>query len=228
MTVILVVAAHPDDEVLGCGGSLARWVSEGAEVHALILGEGATSRADVELGFQMKRKVACLHSDAQKATNVLGLKTLVISNYPDNSFDTVPLLNVVKTIESAIDDLQPDVVLTQHGGDLNVDHVITYRATLAATRPIKGCSVRKVLAYEVLSSSEWAFNRFSPAFHPNYFVDISETLDKKIDAMKMYKSELREFPHPRSEKTMRARAEYWGSVVGCPAAEAFELVRNFE
>ncbi|MCX7047840.1 MAG: PIG-L family deacetylase, partial [Candidatus Sumerlaeota bacterium] len=118
------------------------------------------------------------------------------------------------------------VVFTQHGGDLNVDHSQTFRATLTATRTMAGCPVKTVYAYEVASSTEWAFQKLSPVFHPNVFFDISHTLEKKIKAMRVYESEARAFPHPRSSEALRAIAIRWGSVSGLGAAEAFELVRE--
>jgi LmbE family N-acetylglucosaminyl deacetylase len=145
---------------------------------------------------------------------------------PDNRFDTLPMLEVVKLIEELVERLKPETVYTQHGGDLNVDHVVTFRATLTATRPVLGCPVKAVYAYEVASSSEWAFQQFSPTFQPSMFVDISQTLELKIRAMQTYESEARAFPHPRSPEALRAAAHRWGTVVGLPAAEAFHLIRK--
>jgi LmbE family N-acetylglucosaminyl deacetylase len=125
-----------------------------------------------------------------------------------------------------VSDLQPSAVYTQHGGDLNIDHLVTYRATLTATRPMEGTPVKAVYAYEVASSTEWAFQKFSPPFHPSVFVDINDTLEKKIEGMQHYESEARPFPHPRSPEALRAIAHRWGSVVGLKAAEAFEVVRE--
>jgi LmbE family N-acetylglucosaminyl deacetylase len=140
---------------------------------------------------------------------------------PDNRFDTVPLLDIVKLIEGLIEQIKPSVVYTQHGGDLNVDHRALYEATLAATRPLPGSCVRSVLSYEVASSTEWAFGQFAPAFHPNVFVEISDTLPAKIAAMQAYESEARAFPHPRAPESLEAMARRWGSTVGVAAAEAF-------
>lgn len=222
---VLVVAAHPDDEVLGCGGTIARLAREGHEVHIAILGEGITSRyrqrehADLALLEQ-------LHARSHDVAKLLGARSLSLHQLPDNRFDTVPLLDVIKIVESLVERLRPETVYTQHGGDLNIDHVVTYRATLTATRPVAGMPVSAVYAYEVASSTEWAFQRFSPAFHANAFVDISDTLELKIEAMQRYESEARPFPHPRSPEALRAIARRWGSVVGCSAAEAFELIRT--
>ena len=135
-------------------------------------------------------------------------------------------------VEGLIGKINPEVVYTHHGGDLNIDHVITHRAVMTATRPTAGQSVRagqpvyELLTFEVLSSTEWSFQQLSPAFRPNVFVDISETLDVKGEALACYATELREFPHPRSVDGIRAAARRWGSVAGVGAAEAFELVRS--
>ena len=220
---VLVVAAHPDDEVLGCGGTICRWAEEGVDVAIAILGEGLASRS--EPGDSDAAALEALKEDARRAARVLGAGTVEFSDLPDNRFDTVPLLDVTKTIEELIARLRPEVVITQHGGDLNVDHQITFRAALIATRPIEGCTVREVLAYEVPSSTEWSFHSFEPRFHPNTFVDVSDTINRKIEAMACYESESRPFPHPRSAEALRAIAQRHGSSVGCQAAEAFQAIR---
>jgi LmbE family N-acetylglucosaminyl deacetylase len=222
---ILVIAAHPDDEVLGCGGTAARLVSEGHEVHFAILGEGVTSRhaqrADAD-----ESQLIRLHRQARAAAAQVGVKNLVLHKLPDNRLDTVALLDVVKIVEELVDRVKPEAIYTHHAGDLNVDHGVIHRAVLTATRPVAGQTVLEIYAFEVPSSTEWAFQRIEPAFHPNVFVDITRTLEKKIAAMECYESEARKFPHPRSPEALRAVATRWGSVVGCAAAEAFELVRS--
>jgi len=222
---VLVVAAHPDDEVLGCGGTIARLSQDGHEVHIAILGEGITSRyAQREEADQAGVKT--LHEQSARAAELLGASRPSMFSLPDNRFDSVPLLEVVKIIEGVIDKVNPQVVYTQHGGDLNIDHSIVYRATLTATRPLAGSPVKDLYAFEVASSSEWAFHQFAPAFHPNVFVDISRTLEQKVRALQCYEDETRPFPHPRSPEALRVIAQRWGSVSGLPAAEAFQLVRS--
>ena len=221
----LVIAAHPDDEVLGCGGTIRRLAQEGHAVHIAILGEGISSRYP-ECQQADPNLIKQLHARSQEVADLLGAKDLFVSSLPDNRFDSVPMLDVVRILEDLVEKFQPQVVYTQHGGDLNIDHVITFRATLTATRPMAGCPVKAVYAYEVASSSEWAFQQFSPAFQPNMFVDISATLETKIQAMQTYESEARPFPHPRSPEALRAAARRWGSVVGVVAAEAFQCVRE--
>jgi len=221
----LVIASHPDDEVLGCGGTICRLVEKGHDVYIAILGEGITSRYD-EPNEADKELLESLEDTSREVGRFLGVEKVYLRSFPDNRFDTIPLLEVVKTIEGLIGEMCPEIVYTQHGGDLNIDHNITYRATLTATRPMKDCPVQKVYAYEVASSTEWAFSEFSPEFRPNTFVDVENTLEKKIEAMEMYESEVRSYPHPRSPKSLRAIARNWGRTVGLQAAEAFKLVRS--
>ena len=221
---MLVVAAHPDDEVLGCGATIARLAREGAEVHIAILGEGITSRYEKEDRADRKLLEA-LHAASRQVAKLLGAKDISLHNLPDNKFDTVPLLDVVKIIEDVIKEVRPRVVYTHHGGDLNIDHSITARAVLTATRPIAGCSVRELLAFEVPSSTEWAFQQYEPAFRADVFMDVQATIEVKIKAMELYEGEARPFPHPRSAEALRAIARRWGSVVGVEYAEAFSLVR---
>ena len=221
---VLVVAAHPDDEVLGCGATVARLAREGAKVYIAILGEGITSRhASREAGDPAE--VKALRECSRRAASLLGAKDLILHDLPDNRFDTVPLLDVVKHVEELVRRLQPQVVYTHHGGDLNIDHAITSRAVLTATRTVAGCPVRELLMFEVPSSTEWAFQQLEPAFRPTVFVDVRETIEAKIKAMALYEGETRAFPHPRSAEALLAIARRWGSVAGVEYAEAFALVR---
>ena len=224
---VLVLAAHPDDEVLGCGGTITRLAADGHEVHIAILGEGITSRYDER--DDAPSDLLQAHRDrSHRAGALLGAHKVQLFGLPDNQFDTVPMLEVAKLVEGLIDDIQPTVVFTQHGGDLNVDHVVTFRAAMTATRPMEGGVVKRLYGYEVGSSTEWAFGQFSPAFRPNVFVDITDGLERKVDAMQVYESETRAFPHPRAPEAIRATAQRWGSVAGLHAAEAFELIRSVD
>ena len=225
MANVLVVAAHPDDEVLGCGGLIARQASEEQQFYIAILGEGITSRY-AERDHAEVAQVATLQDSCRRASDLLGANDLSFYGLPDNRFDTIPLLDVVKIVEDLIERLQPEVVYTHHGGDLNIDHALTHRAVMTATRPVPDCLVREVYAFEIASSTEWAFQRYDPSFRPNVFVDISQTLETKVRAMEMYDTEIRPFPHPRSPEALRAIAQRWGSVAGLEAAEAFELIRS--
>ena len=222
---ILIIAAHPDDEVLGAGGTIARVVKEGHEVHIAIMSEGVTSR-DPQSEQVKLEQVDALRRHSRQAAKILGAKDIYLHNLPDNRFDTVALLDIVKLIEDLVEHVSPDVVYTHHGGDLNVDHVILHRAVITATRPTQGQQVREIYAFEIPSSTEWSFQSIKPHFHPNIFVNISNTLTIKIQALSCYKSEIRTFPHPRSPEALQAIARRWGSVVGFEAAEAFELIRT--
>ncbi len=222
---VLVVAAHPDDEILGCGGTMTRLVREGHEVRIAILAEGMSSRyAHREDADQ--QQLQHLHARARQAADKVGAKELVLCKLPDNRLDTVPLLDVVKTVEDLVARFRPEIIYTHHPGDLNVDHGVVHRAVLTATRPMSGQCVRDVYAFEVPSSTEWAFQRIEPPFRPNVFVDIADSLETKIAALGCYDTEARKFPHPRSPEALRAIATRWGSVVGLQAAEAFELIRS--
>jgi LmbE family N-acetylglucosaminyl deacetylase len=222
---VLIIAAHPDDEVLGCGGTIARLSQEGHDLYIAILGEGITSRYE-KRNLADRQLIKSLRANCRQATDLLSVKEIFIYDLPDNRFDTLPLLDVVKVVEDLINRLQPQVVYTHHGGDLNIDHAITQRAVLTATRPVVGCPVKKIYEFEIPSSTEWSFNQFQSAFQPNVFVDITETLEMKIKAMAVYESEKRPFPHPRSFEAIRDNARRWGSMVGLNASEAFVLVRD--
>ena len=222
---ILVVAAHPDDEILGCGGTIARLAREGHEVRIAILAEGMSSRyaqrEDVD-----PQGLRRLHAQAQQAADKVGAKELLLCKLPDNRLDTLPLLDVVKVVEELVGRFHPETIYTHHPGDLNIDHGVVYRAVLTATRPVNGQCVRDIYAFEVPSSTEWSFQSIEPLFRPNVFVDIAESLETKIAAMSCYDTEVREFPHPRSAAALRAIAARWGSAAGVQAAEAFQLIRS--
>ena len=222
---VLVVAAHPDDEILGCGGTMTRLAREGREVRIAILAEGMSSRYAHREDAD-PRQLQQLHARAQQAADKVGAKEVVLCKLPDNRLDTVPLLEVVKLVEELVARFRPEVIYTHHPGDLNVDHGVVHRAVLTATRPVAGQCVRDIYAFEVPSSTEWAFQRLEPSFRPSVFVDITETLETKIEALTCYDTETRKFPHPRSAEALRAIAKRWGSVVGLPAVEAFELIRS--
>jgi LmbE family N-acetylglucosaminyl deacetylase len=221
---VLVIAAHPDDEVLGCGATMARLVREGHDVRIAILAEGITSRSRSREDADV-RQLSELRDHAQRAANVLGVKTVSFYGLPDNRLDSLPLLEIAQTAEELISEFEPRRIYTHHAGDLNIDHAVVSRAVTIATRPMRDCPVRELLQFEVASSTEWAFQQFEPAFRPNVFVDVYETVDLKLKAMACYESEARAFPHPRSPEALTAIAKRWGSVAGVEAAEAFQLVR---
>lgn len=218
----LVVAAHPDDEVLGCGGTVAKFAATGEDVHLVILGEGSTSRFN-DRSVPDPALVADLRSASDEAAARLGARSTRNLGLPDNRFDSVDLLDVVKAVEAVVAEVDPTRALTHHGGDLNIDHRVTNQAVLAATRPLPGSRLTEVLAFEVLSSSEWAFGA-TPAFRPSVYVDVTATIATKQHALEAYAAEMRGFPHPRSAIAVDALARLRGSTVGVDAAEAFELL----
>ena len=215
---ILIVAAHPDDEVLGCFGTVARLIKEGYEAYTLILGEGKTSRETNNSEDDIK----LLHDEIISANKQIGVKEVFIKNFPDNRFDSVDLLDIIKTISEIKDKIEPEIIFTHYKNDLNIDHQITYKAVITASRPMINESVKEIYSFEVLSSTEW---NYPLSFSPNTFFDISNTIELKLEAMSRYKSELCSYPHPRSLEAIEINAKYRGVSVGVLHAEAFECVR---
>lgn len=223
---ILVVAAHPDDEVLGCGGTIAKHVQQGDRVHVAILGEGLTSRTQQRDTQYYGHELDDLREAAKLANQVLGVTSLELFDLPDNRMDSMDLLDVVKVIEGLIQRFNPMVVYTHHAGDVNIDHQILHSAVITACRPLPGSSVETILYFEVASSTEWQTPGSAAPFIPNWFVDISSTLALKVKAMEIYAAEMREWPHPRSVKAVEHLAHWRGATVGVNAAEVFVTGRN--
>ncbi len=226
MKTVLIVAAHPDDEILGVGATAARHAAQGDMVYAVILGEGQTSRGEhrEDIGREVVEE---LHKNTLESAKAVGIREVFFANFPDNRFDSVDLLDIVKVVEQKIRELKPQIIYTHYSGDLNVDHQYTARAVLTATRPIGDYCVEEIYAFETLSSSEWNFDYSAqPAFCPNVFVDITDDYEKKVRAMNCYVSELCEFPHPRSLKGMDVLSKTRGMAAGMERAEAFMLVRK--
>ena len=219
---VLCVAAHPDDEVLGAGGTLARHSTAGDRVHVCMLADGVGSREEAATEQAETRR-----EHAAAAVETMGA-THSTHAFPDNQFDAVPLLEIVKTIGAEVDQHAPEVIYTHHPGDLNIDHQLTARATMTAARPLDESPVRRILGYEVLSSTEWGMPTGGDAFAPSVFIDITAQLETKLAAIRAYTAELREPPHPRSEQAIRAQARLRGSTAGVPAAEAFVLLREID
>lgn len=221
----LCVAAHPDDEVLGAGATLAALADRGCETHVLVLGEGVGAR--FESNERPAGEVAEVGEQLRKAASILGAVPHQL-DFPDNRFDSLDLLDIVHAIESVKRDVRPEIVFTHHAGDLNIDHVLTARATLTAFRPLPGDDAATLLGFETLSSTEWAPPDQANAFVPTWFVDAAAGLERKVAAMAAYEHELREAPHPRSLEIIRTAAARWGSTVGLDAAEPFVLLRHIE
>lgn len=218
----LVVVAHPDDEVLGLGGTTAKLASRCVTVDVLILATGATSRSSV--AADNTGAIDRLREQANAAAFVLGTNPPKFGDFPDNAMDTVALLDVVKAVEAAVLEVQPELILTHHGSDLNIDHRITHEAVLTACRPLPGSKVKAIMTVETASSTEWQSTGLSP-FKPNVFIDVSSSLNQKLDALRCYVDEMRPSPHPRSLEQISDLAGFRGRSVGVDAAEAFELVR---
>lgn len=223
MKSILVLAAHPDDEVLGCGGALAKWADEGAVIHVAFLADGVFSRND---NSTQQEELDQRRAAAQQACDILGVKSLSFGDFPDNRMDTVALLDITKSIETLIHEHQPDTVITHYAGDVNIDHRRVHEAVVTACRPQCGHPVKTLLCFEVPSSTEWQLPGSAPMFAPTWFVDISSTLDRKLSALERYAAELRGWPHPRSRQGVRHLAHWRGATVGVDAAEAFVLGRQ--
>jgi LmbE family N-acetylglucosaminyl deacetylase len=222
---VLTVAAHPDDEILGCGGAMAAHAGRGDEVSILILGEGLTSRAETRDAAD-RSGLPELQRDAHRAAAVIGVTDVTLLDFPDNRFDSVALLDVVKAVENLRRRVRPDIVYVHHWGDLNIDHRVTFDATMAAFRPLPGETPVAIYAFEVPSSTGWAGPSAAMAFLPTHFVSIGAAIDRKVEAMERYESERRAWPHPRSPDALRAWARYRGTQVGVDAAEAFVTVRT--
>lgn len=223
---ILVIAAHPDDEVLGCGATIAKHCKLGDEVHVAILAEGLTSRSDHRKREDYLSELSVLADTANKSNKLLGVASVILHDFPDNRLDSVDRLDVIKIIGNLINQYRPAIVYTHHSGDLNIDHRIIHDAVVTACRPLPGNFVKTLLFFEVPSSTEWQTTNSAPYFNPNWFCDISNTLEMKLSALEVYQSEMREWPHPRSIKAVEHLAKWRGSIIGVEAAEAFLLGRH--
>lgn len=221
---ILVVAAHPDDEALGCGGTMAKLADAGAEVHVVFLADGVTSRSSA--GSDHAKRISARREAAQAACKLLGASSTHFRDFPDNRLDTVALLSLVQPIEELIARYRPDTLLTHHAGDVNIDHRLVHQAVVTACRPQPASAVHALLSFEVPSSTEWQTPGSAPVFAPNWFVDISATLRRKLDALSAYADEMRSWPHPRSREGVEHLARWRGASVGVEAAEAFVLGRR--
>lgn len=216
---VLVVAAHPDDELLGVGGTIASHIAKGDRVKVAVMCEGVSSRYNGDWDVEVRKQ-------ANQAAQILGVVDLVLGNLPDQRLDTVPLCDVVKKVEQLIADSQPNVVYTHFAGDINRDHKILTEAVLVAARPYSAPSVKEVLMFETPSSTEWGSATLTPPFHANVYVDVTDFLEQKIRAFSCYSAEVRPCPHPRSLEALADRARYWGSMINRRCAEAFALVRS--
>ncbi|MBI9086963.1 MAG: PIG-L family deacetylase [Desulfobacterales bacterium] len=219
MKTILIVAAHPDDEVLGCGGLIARESRRGSLCHVLILTDGSSGRYDAE-------KAAAHGQNIEAANRVLGTASVRCEDFPNQRLETVPVTAIAQCIEAHLERIAPSAVYTHHSGDLNRDHRIACEATMVACRPYPSQTVREIYSYNVPSSTEYNAVSVDTVFVPSVFVDISDTLETKVEALLAYDTECHPFPHPRSPESLRGHARYWGLTVGMADAEPFRLIRE--
>jgi len=224
---VLVIAAHPDDEVLGLGGTLAKHNNAGDSTYLCILCEQVDARKNKPEHEDFKKQI-------QNAADILGINDTMFFNFPNIKMNTIPMIDLVKAIEKAIIKYKPEIIYTHHGGDLNDDHKIVFNATMAAIRlPERGTvgnisrnMIKEILCYETPSSTEWAAPLSEFVFKPNVFVDIKDTFKSKIIAIEQYIEIIKEYPHPRSLENLEALAKYRGSQSGLKLAEAFMLMRE--
>lgn len=222
---ILVAAAHGDDELLGCAGTLLKHFYVGDQISICIFSDGESSRVGCngDTNAIIKRK-----KESEAIAKKLGVKNFFFLDFPDNKMDTLSRLEIAQTLESVIDQVRPTVIYTHHFGDLNIDHQRVHEAVMIANRPMKDSPVEQILCFETVSSTEWQTPNSANVFIPNWYVDISNYLPEKIELLDVYKDEMREWPHPRSNKAVRNLAQWRGSSVGCDAAEAFSLARYID
>lgn len=220
---VLVVAAHSDDEAFGCGGTLAKLANQKNNIYAVYFTDGVSARQDKS---NNKKEIINRKKNSLKAAKILGIKKCSYYSYPDNQLDTVPILQIIQVIEKEILKINPDIILTHFENDLNIDHQIICSAVKTATRPKPSTSIKKILLFETLSSTEWLFSNKKKTFNPNYFVDITKTINKKIKAVNCYRKEIFKWPHPRSTKGVKTLAMFRGQSVGLKYAEGFQLLRE--
>jgi LmbE family N-acetylglucosaminyl deacetylase len=233
----LILAAHPDDEVLGMGGTIKKLTKEGNVVKIVIMATGLAARRSTTFKnnslYHISKKtsekitiqIESLRRDSKKACKILGVTDVEFMNFLDNEMDKSSNLEITKSIENIIKIFKPERIFTHSPYDVNVDHRSIYHATLTATRPNSSYSVPEVISFEVPSSTEWYFPN---NFQPNIFIDISKELKFKLNALKAYKTEIKKFPHPRSIEGLEHVSKRWGTVSGFKAAEAFSLVRKLQ
>ena len=224
---IMLVVAHPDDEVIGIGATVNKMVNElMCDIKCLILGEGITSR-DKSRDINLRKNEIEIHkNNTLIAKDKIGYSKLSQYDFPDNRFDTIPLLDIIKIIEEEKNDFSPEIIFTHHGGDLNIDHQITFKAVLTATRPTVSESVKSIFTFETYSGTEWQATNHPENFRPNVYIEISKNnLEAKKKAMNSYFYEKRSFPHPRSSKALEIIAQKNGTEVGYKYAERFCLIR---
>lgn len=225
---ILVIVAHPDDELLGLGASLNKLIQENyCSVRVVILGEGITSRTEKRNPELQKNELKKHRANIEEARKAIGYDSVGIYNFPDNRFDSVDLLDIIKVIEKEKESFKPEVIFTHHGGDVNIDHQRTFEAVITSCRPMEDERVKTLITFETPSGTEWRSPTDPHHFLPNLFFSVSkDNLEAKIKGMESYEFERREYPHPRSPEALKIQSQRWGVMVGTNFAEAFCLVRS--
>lgn len=225
---IMVVVAHPDDELLGLGATMHKLIQKfNVKTHVVILGEGITSRSDIRDTEKWKEELKIHKQNIEEAQASIGYHSVSTYDFPDNRFDNVALLDIVKVVEKEKTEFRPEIIFTHHGGDLNIDHQRTFEAVITATRPIKDELVKTIITFETPSGTEWQASSDPRRFVPNLFIEVSEEdIKAKIKGMESYKFEKREWPHPRSRDALTVIAKRSGSIVGCNYCENFMLIRQ--
>ena len=226
MKRVLVIAAHPDDEVLGVGGTVAKLSAEGSDCHLLIVTDGSSSQ--YRDSDRLPEIIEAKKSETKGCADLLGFKSIHYGELPDMKLDRTPHIVINQVIEKAIDEIQPDTVFTHFWGDVNMDHQNVFKSTLVAVRPVMGQVVKELYCYRVPSSTEWTPNKEDTMFMPNYYVDIEKYAEQKYKAFACYSTELREYPHPRSIQYLRETDKTAGLKVGLLAAEEFVLLRKLD
>lgn len=226
----MVVAAHPDDELLGLGATMHKLIREqGVKVHVVILGEGITSRSDTRDTEKWKDVLVEHHRNINAAGSHVGYDSIHTYDFSDNRFDSHALLDIVKVVEKEKEEFKPDIIFTHNAGDLNIDHQRTFQAVMTATRPMEDEKVTTVICFETPSATDWQYSNHPEQFKPNLYIGVTdEDVQAKCDAMSEYKFETREYPHPRSFKALKVLAQYRGYTSGNEMAEAFEIVRMIQ
>ena len=225
---IMIVVAHPDDELLGLGATMNKLIEEcNVTTHIVILGEGITSRSEQRDTEKWKNELETHRKNIYAAQASIGYHSVSISDFPDNRFDTVALLDIIKVIEKEKEKFQPDVIFTHHGGDVNIDHQRTFEAVITSCRPMADEKVKTIIAFETPSGTEWRASTDPKHFIPNLFFEVSDkNIQAKIDGMESYEFEKRKYPHPRSPEALKVQSQRWGVAIGVPFAEAFVLIRS--
>ena len=224
---LMVIVAHPDDELLGLGGTLYKIKTQtNCKIKVVILGEGIKSRDYKEDEKTLNKKLEIHKKNILEAKTILGYDEISTYNLPDNKFDTVSLLSIIKIVEKEKEQFKPEIIFTHHAGDLNIDHQITFKAVITAFRSQPKEKFKGILTFETPSGTEWIPSNDNRKFNPNLFIELDKNdIEKKIAAMQCYDYEKRDFPHPRSPKALKNRALNWGIVVGVNYAEPFQLIK---